>query len=112
MDGRLKVDDREKQRKYLENNTGCILVSQSVLMSTGVNIPSLSKLVLFCGGKAEAKVIQSIGRILRLKDGKNAECIDVKYSSKYSSRHASQRKRMYMDFYNKKKFDKEITIKI
>lgn len=112
MDGRLKVDDREKQRKYLENNTGCILVSQSVLMSTGVNIPSLSKLVLFCGGKAEAKVIQSIGRILRLKDGKNAECIDVKYSSKYSSRHASQRKRMYMDFYNKKKFDREITIKI
>jgi len=59
-----------------------------------------------------ARTIQSIGRILRLKDGKQAEVIDTVYSMKYSKRHAAQRRALYLQFYDKQKFDKVVDISI
>ena len=112
IDGSIPVAERERVRKYVEDNTGCLLVGQSAILSTGINIKSLSKLVLFVGGKSMARTIQSIGRILRLKDGKQAEVIDTVYSMKYSKRHAAERKRLYKEFYNKDKFDKVVDLKI
>ena len=112
IDGSIPVAEREKVRKYVENNTGCLLLGQSSILSTGINIKSLSKLVLFVGGKSMARTIQSIGRILRLKDGKQAEVLDVVYSMKYSKRHRSERKRLYKEFYNKSKFDNVVDISI
>ena len=112
IDGSIPVAERERVRKYVENNSGCLLIGQSAILSTGINIKSLSKVVLFVGGKSMARTIQSIGRILRLKDGKQAECIDVCYSFKYSKRHASERRRLYKEFYNKDKFDKVVDLNI
>ena len=112
IDGSIPVAERERVRKYVEENSGCLLVGQSAILSTGINIKSLSKLVLFVGGKSMARTIQSIGRILRLKDGKQAECIDVCYSFKYSKRHAAERKRLYKEFYDKSKFDKVVDLNI
>jgi superfamily II DNA or RNA helicase len=99
-------------RKYVEDNSGCLLVGQSAILSTGINIKSLSKLVLFVGGKSMARTIQSIGRILRLKEGKQCEVIDSVYSMKYSKRHGTERKRLYKEFYDKGKFDKIVDIEI
>lgn len=112
IDGSIPVAERERVRKYVEEHSGCLLLGQSAILSTGINIKSLSKLVLFVGGKSMARTIQSIGRILRLKSGKQAECIDVCYSFKYSKRHASERKRLFKEFYNKTKFDKVVDINI
>ena len=112
IDGSIPVAERERVRKYVEENSGCLLVGQSAILSTGINIKSLSKLVLFVGGKSMARTIQSIGRILRLKDGKQAEVIDVTYSMKYSKRHAAERKRLYKEFYNMDKFNKVVEIGI
>lgn len=112
IDGSIPVAERERVRKYVEEHSGCLLLGQSAILSTGINIKSLSKLVLFVGGKSMARTIQSIGRILRLKDGKQAECIDVCYSFKYSKRHATERKRLFKEFYNKTKFDKVVDIQI
>ena len=112
IDGSIPVAERERVRKYVENNTGCLLLGQSSILSTGINIKSLSKLVLFVGGKSMARTIQSIGRILRLKDGKQAEVLDVVYSMKYSKRHRSERRRLYKEFYNKSKFDNVVDISI
>ena len=112
IDGSIPVAERERVRKYVENNTGCLLLGQSSILSTGINIKSLSKLVLFVGGKSMARTIQSIGRILRLKDGKQAEVLDVVYSMKYSKRHRAERKRLYKEFYNKSKFDNVVDISI
>lgn len=112
IDGSIPVAERERVRKYVEENSGCLLIGQSAILSTGINIRSLSKLVLFVGGKSMARTIQSIGRILRLKDGKKAECIDVCYSFKYSKRHAAERRRLYREFYNKDKFDKVVDLSI
>lgn len=112
IDGSIPVAERERVRKYVENNTGCLLLGQSSILSTGINIKSLSKLVLFVGGKSMARTIQSIGRILRLKDGKQAEVLDVVYSMKYSRKHRTERKRLYKEFYNKSKFDNSVDISI
>ena len=112
IDGSIPVAERERVRKYVENNTGCLLLGQSSILSTGINIKSLSKLVLFVGGKSMARTIQSIGRILRLKDGKQAEVLDVVYSMKYSKRHRAERRRLYKEFYNKSKFDNSVDISI
>lgn len=112
LDGSIPLAERERVRAYVEANPGCILIGQSAILSTGINIKSLSKLVLFVGGKALARTIQSIGRILRLKDGKQAEVIDVRFSFKYSRRHAAERKRLYREFYDKDSFDKTVTRKI
>lgn len=112
IDGSIPVAERERVRKYVEDNSGCLLVGQSAILSTGINIKSLSKLVLFVGGKSMARTIQSIGRILRLKDGKQCEVIDAVYSMKYSKRHAAERKRLYKEFYDKSKFDKVVELSI
>ena len=112
IDGSIPVAERERVRKYVEDNSGCLLVGQSAILSTGINIKSLSKLVLFVGGKSMARTIQSIGRILRLKEGKQCEVIDSVYSMKYSKRHGTERKRLYKEFYNKTKFDKVVDIQI
>jgi superfamily II DNA or RNA helicase len=112
IDGSIPVQERERVRKYVEDNTGCLLVGQSAILSTGINIKSLSKLVTFVGGKSMARTIQSIGRILRLKDGKQCEVIDAVYSMKYSKRHAAERKRLYKEFYDKSKFDKVVELSI
>ena len=112
IDGSIPVAERERVRKYVENNTGCLLLGQSSILSTGINIKSLSKLVLFVGGKSMARTIQSIGRILRLKDGKQAEVLDVVYSMKYSRKHRIERRRLYKEFYNKSKFDNSVDISI
>ena len=112
IDGSIPVAERERVRKYVEDNSGCLLVGQSAILSTGINIKSLSKLVMFVGGKSMARTIQSIGRILRLKDGKQCEVIDAVYSMKYSKRHAAERKRLYKEFYDKGKFDKVVELTI
>lgn len=112
IDGSIPVAERERVRKYVEDNSGCLLVGQSAILSTGINIKSLSKLVLFVGGKSMARTIQSIGRILRLKEGKQCEVIDSVYSMKYSKRHGTERKRLYKEFYDKGKFDKVVELNI
>ena len=112
IDGSIPVAERERVRKYVEEHSGCLLLGQSAILSTGINIKSLSKLVLFVGGKSMARTIQSIGRILRLKDGKHCEVIDTVYSMRYSKRHGAERKRLYKEFYNKSKFDKVVDISI
>ena len=112
IDGSIPVAERERIRKYVEEHTGCLLLGQSAILATGINIRSLSKIVLFVGGKSMARTIQSIGRILRLKDGKQAEVIDVSYSCRYSKRHRAERRRLYKEFYNKTKFDKVVELKI
>ena len=112
INGSIPVAERERVRKYVEENSGCLLLGQSSILSTGINIKSLSKLVLMVGGKAAARTIQSIGRILRLKEGKQAEVIDCVYSMKYSKRHFSERKRLYKEYYSLTRFDKEVDVQI
>lgn len=54
-------------------------------MSTGVNIKRLTNLVFLTSTKSFSRVIQSIGRTLRLHESKaSAHLIDVSFNFKYS----------------------------
>lgn len=68
---------REEIRKRVINESGCILISTYQMMSTGVNIPNLHVGVLATPYKAKAKVIQSIGRILRKHESKEEDGAEV-----------------------------------
>ena len=106
IDGQTEVQKREEVRSSLESSNGNILLGQSSILSTGINIKNLGRIVLLCGGKAQAKIIQSIGRTLRLSANMDhAELMDVELSYKYSHRHALERKHLYKEWYNKDKFD-------
>jgi superfamily II DNA or RNA helicase len=68
--GGVEVEERDRIRLILENDKSAIVVATESLMSTGINIPSLENLIFACPGKSAIRIRQSIGRTLRLKEGK------------------------------------------
>jgi superfamily II DNA or RNA helicase len=68
--GAVDVDERERIRKIVETESDAIILATSRLFSTGVNIPSLANIIFASPGASTIQVRQSIGRGLRLKEGK------------------------------------------
>ncbi|MFA5484956.1 MAG: DEAD/DEAH box helicase family protein [Candidatus Pacearchaeota archaeon] len=63
--GNTNVDEREKIRKYMNENKSVILVASYGTMSTGVNISRIHHIIFASSYKSKIKVLQSIGRGLR-----------------------------------------------
>lgn len=62
----------------------------------GINIVRIYNLFLFEAGKSAVKVIQSIGRGLRVsKDKDFVDVYDITSNCKYSKRHLAKRKKIY-----------------
>lgn len=111
IDGSTKIDDREDVRSAFEKSDNNILFAQSATFSTGISIKNLPNIAFFFSGKAFSKVIQSIGRALRLHKNKDkATLIDVVFNFKYSRRHQKERDKIYREIYNKNKVDNIIDI--
>lgn len=68
--GGVGTDAREEIRKILDTKVDAIIVATASLMSTGVNIPSIENVIFAIPTKSSIRIRQSIGRGLRLKDGK------------------------------------------
>lgn len=70
IDGSVKVKERERIRQILETETDAVLVATYGTLSTGVSIKNLHN-VMFCSpSKSAIRVLQSIGRVLRMSDTK------------------------------------------
>ena len=111
-DGSTKVEDRESIRQYFESNKDNYLFANVQIMSTGINIKQLNAIAFCFNSKSTTRVIQSIGRTLRLhEDKKYAELIDCVFNSKYSMKHYKERLKLYKAFYNKAKPDEIIKLK-
>jgi superfamily II DNA or RNA helicase len=68
----------------------------SSIFSTGINIKNLHNIFLVALGKAFIRLVQSIGRGLRLHENKNKLRIyDIYDNMKYSDSHAEERRRIY-----------------
>lgn len=103
IDGSIDVYTREDIRSQFEQADGNLLIAQSAVMSTGVNIKRLTNLVFLTSSKAFARTIQSIGRTLRLHNSKNAaHLIDLSWNTKYSQKHLAERLKIYKQMYKKK----------
>jgi superfamily II DNA or RNA helicase len=73
VSGSTDVEDREAIRKITETETDAIIVASFGTFSTGINIPSLENVIFASPSKSKIRNLQSIGRGLRLKNGKT-EC--------------------------------------
>jgi superfamily II DNA or RNA helicase len=73
VSGATEVEDREAIRKITETESDAIIVASFGTFSTGINIPSLENVIFASPSKSKIRNLQSIGRGLRLKNGKT-EC--------------------------------------
>jgi len=94
--GEVEIAEREKIKKLMEENTDVIVVAISKIFSTGINIKNLHYIIFACSGKAKVKIIQSIGRGLRLhKDKDKLIILDITDNFKYSHAHMEKRINLY-----------------
>ena len=71
--GGVDTADREEIRNIVKHHNNAIIVASYGTLSTGTNIPSIRNVIFAHPSKSKIRNLQSIGRGLRLDDGKN-EC--------------------------------------
>jgi len=110
IDGDVSVEDREKARKLMGEKNNVVMLATYALMSTGINIPNLHSIIFASSYKSKTKVLQSIGRSLRLHSSKKyAKLFDIvddcsfqdrvnkiKFIN-YSMEHYKERSQFYSD---------------
>lgn len=95
-------DIRLKNKLETEVLTNVIIIATEKIFSTGISIKNLQNLIMTTGGKSNTRILQSIGRILRL-DGKFNKCTlydfvdDFSYKKKknYMLAHFLERVQIY-----------------
>ncbi|WP_048148246.1 DEAD/DEAH box helicase [Palaeococcus ferrophilus] len=80
---------------------GEINVLVSTLLKEGVDIPEISAIILAGGGKSDVMTIQTIGRALRPKNGKNAVIVDVLDDDPLLFTHFIERQKALLGYYGK-----------
>jgi len=97
IQGSVEVEEREKMRALMEETSGIVCIAISKIFSTGISIKNLHNIVFAAIGKARIKIIQSIGRSLRLHHTKQmATIFDVAdVCLTYGYKHFEERKRLY-----------------
>lgn len=94
--GTMEVDARENIRKIMEEKNNVICIAIASIFSTGINITNLHYILFAFAGKAKIKIIQSIGRGLRLHKSKdNLIIFDISDQLLYSSKHLVKRLSLY-----------------
>jgi superfamily II DNA or RNA helicase len=111
IDGKTNPKIREKIRKYLETIPDTLLIAQTNVLSTGVNIKRLKNIVMLQSNKSFTTVIQLLGRVMRKHvDKKHVYIFDIvdifpyKRPS-YSEQHHDYRLTFYE--YEKHNFDEK-----
>ena len=106
--GGTDTEVRESARTLTEKENDAIIVASYGVFSTGVNIPSIENVIFASPTKSKIRNLQSIGRGLRLKDGKThcklfdvADDISWKSKSNHTLRHLKERVKIYAE----EKFD-------
>jgi superfamily II DNA or RNA helicase len=84
MDGTVDGEIRENVRQHINNTQEeCILVCSYGVYSAGVNIPSITNIIFAGTSKSSIRVLQSIGRGLRLYKDKKLTLFDLVDDIKY-----------------------------
>ena len=104
LSGRDSATDREKWRKYMdEKDKRIVLIATYGIFQQGINIKSLRHLILGSPFKSKIRVLQSIGRTLRLHADKTtgATVWDICDEAKHLTKHSDTR----LKHYNIEEFD-------
>lgn len=96
LDGSVKSKKRFEHYKSIATTDNKCIIATAQIASTGLNIPRLFNMALVDIGKSFTRVIQSIGRSIRLAKDKNyAEIFDISSTTKYSKKHFNERVKFY-----------------
>jgi superfamily II DNA or RNA helicase len=69
--GNVGVDERERIRKIVETENDAIIIASYKTFSTGINIKNLHNVIFASPHKGVIKIMQSLGRTLRLHKSKD-----------------------------------------
>jgi superfamily II DNA or RNA helicase len=104
VSGETELNDRELVRSLTESNEGVIICASYGTFSTGVNVRNIHNVIFASPSKSRIRNLQSIGRGLRLADGKS-DCIlydisdDLSWKShkNYTLLHMIERLKIYAE---------------
>jgi len=102
--GGVEAEDREAVRHITEQENDAIIVASYGTFSTGVNIRNLHNIVFSSPTKSKIRSLQSIGRVLRLGDNKDAATLydiaddlrDGPYTN-FTLKHYEERVKIYSE---------------
>lgn len=98
VSGKMKSTDRKEEYKEVQSVDDKVIIATYGVASTGINIVRIYNLVLFEPGKSFVRVIQSIGRGIRVApDKKFVNVYDFCSNCKFSKKHLTRRKQFYKD---------------
>lgn len=102
--GGTETADREQIRHITEGEDDAIIIASFGTFSTGINIPSIQNVIFASPSKSKIRNLQSIGRGLRLKDGKTicnlydiADDLHWKSWKNHTLNHAAERYKTYAE---------------
>ena len=94
----VKNKDRKETYDTIREGTNEVIIATYGVAAVGLNIPRIFNLVLFEPGKSFVRVIQSIGRGVRIaKDKDFVQIWDLTSTCKFAKRHLTQRKKFYKE---------------
>ncbi len=72
IDGSMNVKDRDKLLDWLKNASykDCRILSNVRCLSEGVDVPSLDAIMFLSPRQSEIDIVQSVGRVMRIAEGK------------------------------------------
>ena len=102
VSGETKTSDRETIRGIVEKQTNSIVLASLGTFSTGINIRNLHNIIFASPSKSQIRVLQSIGRGLRMSDdGRTTVLYDIADDLHYKTRknftlqHSAERIKIY-----------------
>lgn len=100
--GNVDVDERERIRHALSSERDAIVVASFGTTSTGINVPSIENIIFASPSKSIIRVLQSIGRGLRLNHGKThctlydiSDDLSWKSAKNHTLKHGAERFKIY-----------------
>jgi superfamily II DNA or RNA helicase len=104
IDGDVSNEQREVYKKMMEANDKCVLCATYQTLGVGVSIKRIHNLILASGTKSRVKIIQALGRGMRLFEDKDLLrvydlvddlCLESEYYTNYSYKHFLEREAIY-----------------
>ena len=98
VSGATKVQDRKDHYDDVATADRKIIVATYGVAAVGINIPRIFNMALIEPGKSFVRVIQSIGRGVRIAEDKDfVQIWDITSSCKFAKRHLTKRKSFYRE---------------
>ncbi|ASV44158.1 DNA helicase-like protein [Salicola phage SCTP-2] len=94
--GKTKIKERKSAYADVQKSNHSVIIATYQVAAVGINIPRIFNLVMVEAGKSFVRVIQTIGRGIRVaKDKDFVQIYDISSNSKYSKKHYKVRKDYY-----------------